>query len=583
MYLRRSIFDKLDTLKQTKVSNWGDIDRLLSQLEIMQEPETSISGGADSSARFGRGVAFVTYDFGIDGVSMEISKYARIMESLLAGAVDDYVVHFISGDFTSKADTVIEPRWKRLLLANFNGWSKWDGGKWYEQLYLRDMPDGSPQSDILAAEIWSQALESAATLCDYLVENDIGLAVPVNTNSNPGNLASTIAIVLASELTGIYVLNSNHDFFWEGGKPPSERATDEEAGVRDHFFRNWSNRPFFQLFQRILPWNGQRWIQVNINRPQSDTLVEKYGFPRDRVFEIGTSVADDFFIPYTREEKYCKRSRMAYVLSDGHPTIDPVAVDDHLDNLDRWMGNQSPLVCGSRAGLRLDISAPSAIYLLQPTRIIARKRIEEDWRLIEALFKYPPFRKEFDRVTNRTLTLHITGPVPIEHQADLEKILRAYQRFVHNLPADLGSRIFQAFSVGTEDHPALHENLLEKLYIQDIFKMADLVLFPSETEGRGLPIVESSAAGVPIVAARYYPEEVFSGVVGEHLEEHLQVQYIPFSKGDFSDEILQAITNCIFFHDRAAARIEHNRNAVADRYNTHAMQKHFAACLKALV
>ena len=142
MYLRRSIFDKLDTLKQTKVSNWGDIDRLLSQLEIMQEPETSISGGADSSARFGRGVAFVTYDFGIDGVSMEISKYARIMESLLAGAVDDYVVHFISGDFTSKADTVIEPRWKRLLLANFNGWSKWDGGKWYEQLYLRDMPDG---------------------------------------------------------------------------------------------------------------------------------------------------------------------------------------------------------------------------------------------------------------------------------------------------------------------------------------------------------------------------------------------------------------------------------------------------------
>ncbi|MCP4043719.1 MAG: glycosyltransferase family 4 protein [Gammaproteobacteria bacterium] len=445
------------------------------------------------------------------------------------------------------------------------------------------MPDGSPQSDALAVEIWTQALAAAATLCEYFMENGIELAVPVNINSNPGNLASAMAMVLTSELTGVRVLNSNHDFYWEGGKSPSERAAGEDPGVRDHFFRNWGNRPFFLLFQRLLPWDGRRWIQVNINRPQSDTLVEKYGFLRERVFEIGTSVDDDFFVPYTREEKYARRARMAYVLSDGNRTIQPVAVDDHLSDLGRWMGNQKPLVCGSRTGLRLDISSPHAIYLLQPTRIIARKRIEEDWRLIEALFKYTPFRQEFDRVPDRTFTLHITGPVPIEHQMDLEKVLHAYRRFVGSLPADLGDRIFQAFSVGTEDHPALHENQLEKLFIQDIFKMADLVLFPSETEGRGLPIMESSATGIPIVAARYYPEEVFSGVVGEHLEERLQVRYIPFPMGDFGDEILQAITDCIFFPDRAAARIEHNRNAVADRYSTSALHKHFADYLKALV
>ena len=182
MYQRHIIFDKLDTLKKTKVSNWGDIDRLLNQFEVMPEPETSISEGAYSSAQSGRGVAFVTYDFGIDGVSIEISKYARILESLLSEPSDDFAVHFISGGFTSKADTVIAPRWKRLLVPDFNGWSKWDGGKWYEQLYLRDMQDGSPHSDALAAEIWAQALEAAATLCEYFVDNGIELAVPVNIN-----------------------------------------------------------------------------------------------------------------------------------------------------------------------------------------------------------------------------------------------------------------------------------------------------------------------------------------------------------------------------------------------------------------
>jgi glycosyltransferase involved in cell wall biosynthesis len=136
--------------------------------------------------------------------------------------------------------------------------------------------------------------------------------------------------------------------------------------------------------------------------------------------------------------------------------------------------------------------------------------------------------------------------------------------------------------VGHEDHPTLAENHLDRLYIQDIFKLADAVVFPSESEGRGLPIVESSAAGVPIVCSRYQPEAVFAGVVGEHLDEKLRIHYTLFPEGAFSDATLQEVTDILFFPERMAGRIAHNRAAVAERYSMKALQNTFEGFLETL-
>jgi glycosyltransferase involved in cell wall biosynthesis len=285
---------------------------------------------------------------------------------------------------------------------------------------------------------------------------------------------------------------------------------------------------------------------------------------------------------------------MAYILSGGNPVIKPVSVEAHLADLGDWMKKQVPVVCGAVETTEelLDIATPSALYFLQPTRIIGRKRIERDWQLIGALMQYGPFRKAFERDPNRTLTLHITGPVPIEHQADLERVLNAYREVLSSFPGDIARRLFQAFSVGHEDHPALAENGLNRLYIQDIYKLADVVVFPSESEGRGLPIVESSAANVPIVCSRYRPEAVFAGVVGEHLDEELQIHYTLFPEGDFSAttackrsdaaDMLQEVTDIIFFPERMADRMAHNRAAVARRYGMEVLQNTFEGFLETL-
>ena len=560
-------------LRDHCVTAWEDISTILDRC-AEQNPMMADPPSGDGMDLFSRGVAFITYNYGIDGVSIEIAKYARCLEQLFPERPGAGPLHFMGGNFFTEADTVLKPHWRRCLLPNFDGWDKWEGGIWFQKLFHEDMPEGSEESGRMAQEIWRQAVAFTDTLCDYIREHNIALLIPVNVNSNPGNLASGLAVVLASELTGIHVLNSNHDFYWEGGKPASGRGRDEAPGVRDHFFRNCNNPPFFSLFKRLYPWNGRGWLQVNINKRQSDCLVEQYGFDRTRVFEIGTSIDEAFFTVLSKEEKIERRRSMACILADGQSNISPVAVDTHLADLDAWMKQQAPVVCGAVEGLELDIATPSALYFLQPTRVIGRKRIERNWQLIEALLRYPPFRSEFENNPARTLTLHITGPVPIEHRADLEKVLEAYKTVIRNVP-ELSERLFMAFSVGHEDHAALSENGLERLYIEDIYKLADLVVFPSETEGRGLPLVESGAAGIPIVSSRYSPEEVFAAVVGEHLPEDQRIQYTLFPEGAIDNNTLGELTDLIFKPDRIAARAGHNRRAVRGRYGIEAMKKTF--------
>ncbi|MEN8256136.1 MAG: glycosyltransferase, partial [Verrucomicrobiota bacterium] len=415
----------------------------------------------------------------------------------------------------------------------------------------------------------------AGNLGGYLAENGISLVVPVNIPTNPGNLPAELALVIVSEMMGLHVLSSNHDFYWEGGKPAAQKQPGEAPGPRDHFFKNIDNAPFFALFRRLYPWNGKRWIQVNINSPQSKELVEHFGFDPARVFELGTSISDKFFEEFTPEDQKTFRRKMAYILSDGKATVQTMGIREHLAALGEWMDNQRPIVCGSRSGLVFDPSADNTIYCLQPTRVIARKRIEMDFHLLEALMKQPSFLEAFQSVPERQLVVHISGPVPIEHRGDLETVLAAYGKVLESVPEEIAARIFLAFSVGTEDHPALAENGLAKMNIEEIYRLATVILFPSETEGRGLPIIESSAGGIPIICSRYYPEEVFAEVVGEHLADEEQIRYVLFPEGEFSPAFLDQVAGIMLAPEAFESNKTHNKNAVRLRYSMEMVQRKF--------
>lgn len=554
----------MTALRTAEINNWEDIGNFLANIkDRIVLPQKSPT---EFKKEVRQGIAFLTYDFGIDGVSIEINKYASCFERMLADATGKKPeLYFISGDFHDKAEAVLKPYWNRFEIKGMNGWSKWYEGKWFSKLYYEDMPEGSVISDEVAFEMWEQATNFAEKLGCYLAEKNISLIFPVNMFSNPGNFAISLAVIIVSELMDIYVFNSNHDFYWEGGMPLAERGN-AEHGPRDHFFRNMENKSFFSLLRSMYPWNGSRWAQVNINTQQSEHLAAEFGFSKDRLFELSTSISDEFFRKYTFEDVKRTRLTMAHILSDGKPVISPVPVTEHYANLANWMVDQKPIVCAARAGLKLDTTTDKTVYCLQPTRIIARKRIENDLHLFAALMDFPQFRDEFEADKDYQIILHITGPVPIEHQEDTETVLKAYIDLINGLPAEISDRIFIAFSVGTEDHPSLAPAGLKRLHIEDIYRLATVILFPSETEGRGLPIIEASASGIPIICSRYYPENVFMEVVGEGLPPDEQIQYILFPEAHFSRKLLETATQLLLHPKANVERIAHNKEAVMARY-----------------
>ncbi len=568
-------------LSQVRIKNWDDITSVITTLKDSTE---EIIHASDSSFldNIKKGIAFITFDYGIDGVSIEIEKYANCLERLFKDENDDTVpLHFIGGDFYDKADVVLKPYWRRYNIPDMNGWSKWSNGEWFSKLFYEDMPEGSQVSDDMAEEIWKQALNFANLLGEYLVKNNISLLIPVNICTNPGNPAITLAVVMVTEALGINVISSNHDYYWEGGK--ANRKPGEEAGPRDHFFKNINNKPFFSLLKTLFPWNGKRWLQVNINEPQSGALINKFGFDKKQVFELGSCISNEFLREYAFPEVLSARRRMTYILSDGAPVITTVPVKEHLASLSNWMKNQKPVVCSNNSISELDPMGKGTLYCLQPTRVVGRKRIYKDLKLLTALLKHDKMKNAFKSGRAEQLIFHITGPVPIEHQKDLEDVLNAYAEMCNNLPVDVANRVFIVFSVGTEDHPSLDENGLFKLCIEDIYKLADIILFPSETEGRGLPIIESGACGIPIVCSRYYPGEVFDGVVGKGLPEDEQIKYILFPEEDeYSDDLLNEVADIFLKPNARSIYSKHNKIAVEKRYGIEMLVKKFGSFMDIL-
>jgi glycosyltransferase involved in cell wall biosynthesis len=222
------------------------------------------------------------------------------------------------------------------------------------------------------------------------------------------------------------------------------------------------------------------------------------------------------------------------------------------------------------------------IVLLQPTRIVRRKRIERNLGLIAALLRSSALRQEFEDNPNRQLILHVTGPTPKEHQKDLERVLRAYRKAVRALPQMLADRIFIAFSVGHETHDSFSINQFQPLNIEAIYRMADVVVFPSETEGRGLPIIEASACGIPIICSHYRHKEVFSDVIGEKLAEEYQIRHTIFPEGRFSKDFLSIVAALLMHPDDQQDLITHNRAAVRARYSQASFQNSFQQLLEQL-
>jgi glycosyltransferase involved in cell wall biosynthesis len=135
---------------------------------------------------------------------------------------------------------------------------------------------------------------------------------------------------------------------------------------------------------------------------------------------------------------------------------------------------------------RLNLQDADPILLL-PARVTRRKNIEFAIRVLASLREIHPKAR-----------LLVTGPPGAHNPTN-----SAYLESLSTLKSDLGvaDRVHFLYEFGEGGSP-LH---VPDPVVADLFQLADILIFPSEREGFGIPIIEAGISRLPVFAADIPP------------------------------------------------------------------------------
>ncbi len=566
-------------LENEKINTWFDLGLFLDRLrENKPVPVSPFEGDVEEYFEHlqTRGIAFMTYAYSVDGVTNEILKYIKSLKYWL----HDLQIHLIAGEFKPDSFKLIKKEWKKYTIEEAQAFDKW---KYYKDLFYTRLERGSKKYNQLILDLWNETLVIAGKLAKYIERNRISALYIVNICSNPGNISLSLATVLVSELMGIPVINNSHDFYWEGGNRPQDiKQKKAKPGPRDFFFTNSHLGEVFSVIEVLFPWESRTWLSVTINKQQSDHVIKYNGHNPVNVTEIGTSVDVDPYMNVSKRDKINTFYQFEKVLSRYEDSLVAYSVNDVIKRGLVKQGNAKPILIGyNKTRIVEDFLAENIIFL-QPTRIIARKRIETGFRLIHKLFEKKEFAMKFSETGNLKITLIVTGPIADGHHNYLEKLLRRFQILLDSLKEEYRNRVFLAFLFSELDKEEFKKKFRKPVGIAELYNISSLILLPSETEGRGLPIIEAAASGKPIFCRRYYPEHVYSEVIGEHLPETERLRVIEYDGKKISNNQLNDIIKRVFFPHMFMEEIERNRSVVMKRYSQDTLNRNMYYILQLL-
>ena len=566
----RNVKEMMSSLRSEKIETWFDLGLFIDRLrENRNIPSTKTFDNFEKFKGYiAHGIAFITFDLSIDGVSIEVGKYAKSFRRI----IKDIPIHFIYGELDKKVgENIIDPSYKTFEIPEIIGFDNW---KYYKNFFHKELERGSEDYNSLILNLWADVLTVTEKLGNYIEENNIRLLILINICSNPGNVSLTLATVLISEFMGIPVINNNHDFYWESGNRKIDIITKKlKPGPRDHFFHNSHIGEVFSLIEVLYAWVSRSWLQVNINTVQSRKLIEIYGHNPANVTEICTAIDTEYYRITSKKKVLDGFIQLFNIFSEEKKHLNPLTVNQVISKGLMKRDNPLPIFIGGSRRLLLNDFINDNFIFLQPTRIISRKKIEVNFTLIKKLFSDEAFSKSFDNNKRLKLTLLITGPIAAGHTNYARKLLHLFDKMLSEVNSRYRERIFLGFIFSEFDKPSFKQRYNEPLSVPELYNIASLILLPSETEGRGLPIIESSACGKPIFTRRYYPEHVYSYVIGEHLPSKDRLKVIEFVDDNIGDEILDSVANHVLYPQNYMLEAAHNRKVVKHRYTLDSMKK----------
>ncbi len=568
----------MSILRAEEVKTWFDLGLFIDRFrENRSVPSAHFLGSYDDFARTVStgGVGFVSFFYSVDGASMEAQKYAKALKEVL-GEID---LHYIAGEFHEQGELFLLPDAKRFQLdelASFDNWPL------YHDFFHEKLERGGEVYNELILKFWREVLVISEKLGRYIEVNGIRLLYLINTNSNPGNVSLALALAFISEYLGIPVICNNHDFYWEGGHNEVKIQKGAKPGPRDHFFTNYHLGEVFSILELIYPWESRSWLSVNINESQSVALIDEHGHNPASVEQIETAMEIEKLQMGrdTRRQQETFR-QLAAVLGGDEQGIPVTSIASALEwQLDSPAAIR-PVLLGAENSSLSGFDRDNLV-LIQPTRIIKRKSIEVSFTLVKKLFDDEDFVEYFEQNAALKVTILVTGPIATGHLKYFERVLEEFDRFILTMNPGYKKRVFLGFLFSEYDRPSFRAKHEAPISFREVFGIASLILLPSETEGRGLPIIEAAASGLPVFCRRYEPHAVYAHVIGEHLPKSDRLQVIDFTDPKLSDDVIEQVKHQLFSPKAFENANQHNRAVVEMRYSFAALVLAFSRLLHKL-
>ena len=561
----------LSELKEQEINTWFDLGLFIDRFR----ERNSTSSFTGDLNEFGKhlekgGIAFITFYFTIDGITVETEKYAKTFQRIYP----NIPIHYIAGEIKPEADELIPEGAFKKEIKEMDGFDNWP---LYDDFFRIKLERGSPEYNALIVKFWDEVLVLVEKLGRYVEEHNIALLYPINVCSNPGNVSLALATVFVSEYLGIPVFNNNHDFYWEGGNRKVVRnKRGLKKGPRDFFFHNADVGEFFSVIDMVFPWESRSWLNVNINKLQHQHLVNIKGHNPANSAMIGTAV-DTKPHQISRRDVINALKQMASIFANNKDTITVHTVSHHIDS-ERSL---HPILLGIKTVRNFDFVNNNIIFL-QPTRVISRKSIELNFLLVKELFTHADFIKKFRDNPQLTLSILVSGPIPHGQRDYYRHLLEDFSNFLEEIDTEFRSKVLLGFFFSEFDKHEFRKKYKKPLDIERLYEVASLILLPSETEGRGLPIIESAACGTPIFCKQYAPREVYDQVIGYHLDESERLKVLEFKGNRIPRKLIARISDHVFYPQNSMEDLVHNRQVIQQRYSLEALQRNMEYLIRRL-